>query len=151
MDLSAVQRCCGGRWTGEQRRTDQMLRITSHILPEKMLLELGAALIDGVPNQLVAEILQEELEEMLKRKNMPNVKSHPELIEKAILKEERNHLSMTFSKLLANYTPNIGIIPLGILIKLYKKIRMYRHGSFRPHKGPDWTTCTYGDYYHTMK
>ena len=98
-----------------------MLRVMSHILPEKEFLELGAALVDGVPNQLVAEIEQEELQEMINRENLPNVKTNPELMEKAILKEERNHLSMTFSRLLTRYTPNIGIIPLGILIKLYKK------------------------------
>jgi len=48
MDLSAVKRYCGGRWTGEHRRTNRMLRIMSHILPEKLFLELCAGLIDGV-------------------------------------------------------------------------------------------------------
>ena len=61
MDLSAVQRYCGGRWTGEHRMTDEMLRVMSHILPDKLLLELGAGLVDGVPNFLNAEIENNEL------------------------------------------------------------------------------------------
>ena len=56
MNLSAVQRYCGGWWTGEHRRTDQMLRVMSHILPDELFLELGAAMIDGVPNLLNAEL-----------------------------------------------------------------------------------------------
>ena len=36
MDLSAVQGYYGGKWTGEHRRTDQMLRVMSHILPDNL-------------------------------------------------------------------------------------------------------------------
>ena len=42
MDLAAVQRYCGGRWMGEHHRTEQMMRVMSHILPDKLFLELGA-------------------------------------------------------------------------------------------------------------
>ena len=41
---------------------------------------------------------------------------------------------MVFSKHLASFTPNIGIIKLGILNKKNKKPRMYRHGSYMLHK-----------------
>ena len=58
------------------------------------------------------------------------VAENPELVDKAILKEERNHLSMVFSRYLAYFTPYLGITKLGILDKKHKKPRMYRHGSF---------------------
>ena len=37
MDLSAVQRYCSGKWTGEHRRIDQMLQVMSHILPDNLI------------------------------------------------------------------------------------------------------------------
>lgn len=111
-----------------------MLRVLSHILPDKLFLELAAGLIDGVPNHLVAEIKEEETREMLQRNKLSNIASNPELVEKAILKEERNHLSLTFSRLLVYYTPNIGRLIMGILNKLHKKPRVYRHAGCKPHE-----------------
>ena len=130
MDLSAVQRYCGGKWTGEHRRTDQMLRVMSHILPDDLFLELAAGLVDGVPNLLNTELPSEEVASLLTTDNLPTFARNPELVDKAILKEERNHLSLVFSKHLAYFTPNLGIIKLGILDKKNKKPRMYRHGSY---------------------
>ena len=130
MDLSAVQRYCGGKWTGEHRRTDQMLRVMSHILPDDLFQELAAGLVDGVPNLLNTTIPSEEVASLLTTNNLPTVAKNPELVDKAILKEERNHLSLVFSKHLAYFTPNLGIIKLGILDKKHKKPRMYRHGSY---------------------
>ena len=37
---------------------------------------------------------------------------------------------MVFNKHLAYFTPNVGIIKLGILNKKHKKPRIYWHGSF---------------------
>ena len=52
------------------------------------------------------------------------------MVDKAILKEEQNHLSMVFSLHLTAFTPNLGIIKLRILDKKHKKPRMYHHGSY---------------------
>jgi hypothetical protein len=129
MDTEAVQRFCGGRWMGEHRRTLEMMKVMSHILPDEMFLGLGAGLIDGVPNCLYGDVPNEELQVNLATENLPGAMKKPELIDKAIRKEEVNHLSMTFDRDLAMFTPNIGIIKLGILEKQGKKDRMYRHGS----------------------
>ena len=87
-------------------------------------------MVDGVPNLLNAEIPSEEVASLLATANLPTVAKNPKLVDKAILKEERNHLSMVFSKHLAYYTPNLGVIKLGILDKKNKKPSMYRHGSY---------------------
>jgi len=129
MDTEAVQRFCGGRWMGEHRRTLEMMKVMSHILPEDMFLGLGAGLIDGVPNCLYGDVPNEELQTNLATENLPGAMKKPELIDKAIRKEEVNHLSMTFDRDLVMFTPHIGIIKLGILDKKGKKSRMYRHGS----------------------
>ena len=60
MDLSAVQQYFGRKWTCEHRRTDQMLGMMSHILPDKLFQELTAGLVNGVPNLLNAEIPSEK-------------------------------------------------------------------------------------------
>ena len=107
-----------------------MLRVMSHVLPNDLFQELAAGLVDGVPNLLNTEIPSEEMASLITTNNLPMVAKKTELVNKAILKEERNHLSMVFSKHLAYFTPNLGIIKLGILDKKHKKPRMYRHGSY---------------------
>ena len=76
------------------------------------------------------KIPSEEIMSLLTTNNLPTVAKNPELVDKAILKEERNHLLLVFSKYLAYFTSNLGIIKLGILDKKHKKPRMYRHGSY---------------------
>ena len=100
------------------------------MLPDNLFLELSAGLIDGVPNLLNTEISGKEVASLLSTSNLPIVAKNPELVDKAIMIEERYHLSMVFSKHLAYFTPNLGITKLGILDKKYKKPRMYCHGSF---------------------
>ena len=89
MDLAALQCFAGGRWTGKQRRTEQLLRLLLHILKEREFAQLCAGTIDGVPNHLTARIDKEELSTMSKLKNHPNVNLHPEVVKKAIWKEEK--------------------------------------------------------------
>ena len=102
----------------------------SHILPDNLVLELAAVMVDGIPNLLNAELLSKEVASLLATPNLPTVAKNPELVDKAVLKEERNHLSMVFSSHLTAFTPNLGIIKLGILDKKHKKPRMYRLGSY---------------------
>ena len=102
----------------------------SYILPDNLFQELAAGLINGIPNLLNTELPSEEVASLLTTNNLPIVAKKPELVNKAILKEERNQLSLVFSKHLAYFTLNLGIIKLGILDKKHKKPRMYRHGSY---------------------
>ena len=67
-----------------------MLRVMSHILLDQLFLELAAGLIDGVQNLLNTEILSKEVASLLATSNLPTVVKNPELVDKAILKEECN-------------------------------------------------------------
>ena len=62
--------------------------------------------------------------------DLPIVAKNSQLVNKAIHKEEHNHISMVFSKHLAYVTPNLGTIKLGILDKKHKKPSMYQHESY---------------------
>ena len=115
MNLWAIQRYCGGKWTGEHRHTNQMVRVTSHILPIDRFRELAAAMVDGVPNLLKVELPSEEVVSLLSTANLLTVAKNPEIIDKAILKEECNHLLMVFRQHLAYIPPNLGVIKLGNL------------------------------------
>lgn len=101
----------------------------SHIVPDDIYLPFAATLIDGVPNCLYGEVENSELEANLSTNNLPAVVRKPDLVRKMLRKEERNHLLFTFSRTLSRFTPDIGIIKLGILEKEGKNDRVYRHGS----------------------
>ena len=81
-----------------------MLRVISHILPNNLFQELAAGLVDGAPNLLNTELPSEEVASRHTTNNLPTVAKNPEIVDKAILKEERNHLSSVFSKHLAYFT-----------------------------------------------
>ena len=97
----------------------------SHILLDDLFQVLAAAMVDGVPNLLNAEIPSKEVASLLATPNLPTVAKNPKLVDKTILKEECNHLSMVFSKHLGYFTPNLGVIKFSILDKKNKKPRMY--------------------------
>ena len=121
MYLSAVQRYCGGKWTGEHWRTDQMLQVMSNILSDNLFQKLAVGLVDGVPNLLNTELPSKEVASLLTTNNLPTVAKNPELVDKVTMKEKRNHLSLVFSKYPAYFAPHLGIIKLGILDKKHKK------------------------------
>ena len=129
MNPNTIHRFFGGRWMGEHRRTLEMMKVTSHTLPTEIFLGLGAGLLDGVLNCLYGSVPNKELEANLAREILPAEMKKPALINKAIKKEEVNHLSLVFDRALARFTPHIRIIKLGILEKEGKKDRMYWHSS----------------------
>ena len=103
LNLAVVQRFCGGQFMGEHRRTNQALRVMSHFLPDNLLLELLAALIDGVLNVLSAHLPNKELQTYLQAPNLKSANNQQELVEKAINKELVNHLSMVFDERLKSF------------------------------------------------
>lgn len=90
--------------------------------------------MEGVPDLLKPNTENKELQEMIKRDNLPNLKTNPNLVEKAVLKEKRNHISMTFVRHLFYHTHNIVIIKLRIMNTKNKKSQVYKDGSYIPHK-----------------
>ena len=84
MDLMAVKRYYGGRWTGEHQHTDQILRVMSHILPDTLFCQLAVAMIDRVPNLLKAELPSKEVASLLSMDNLQTAVKNSELVDKAI-------------------------------------------------------------------
>lgn len=129
LDLAAVQRFCGRQFTGKHHCTNQALQVCSHFLPDNLLLELLAALIDGVLNVLAAHIPNKELQTYFQTPNLKSANNRKELVAKAINKELVNHLSMAFDEGLTSFIPHIGVIKLSVVEAKneQKKPRMFRH------------------------
>lgn len=62
-----------GRWAGEHCRTNQMLRVISHILLEDLFIKLTAVMIKGVPNLLNAKLPSNQVASLLSTDNFPTV------------------------------------------------------------------------------
>ena len=101
----------------------------TRILLDENFLALGVALIYGVPNCLYGDVPHEDIQANLDTDNLPAAVRKPALSTTAIKKEERTHLSLCFDSLVTSFTPNLGLIKLGIVQKEGKKDCMYRHGS----------------------
>ena len=83
---------------GQHWRTDKMICIMSHILPDKLFLQLGAGLIDGVPNYIHGSIETAELDRYMAEDNLSSIQKMPDLVDKEINKEETQHLYIVFSR-----------------------------------------------------
>ena len=122
MDTEAVQHFCGGRWMNKHRRNLKVLQVMSHIMPTDRFLALGAGLVDGVSNFLYSYVLLLELKANISTPNLPSVTRNPELIDKAIRKEEKNILSLCHNNVATTFIPDLGIIKLGVVDKQGKKL-----------------------------
>ena len=98
LDPEAVQRFCGGRWMGEQRRSVQMLRTMTHVLPDDVFLPFAATMVDGIPNCLYGNLTAAELDANLSTPNLLSVWKIPELIGKVITKLNDKSAFFTLSE-----------------------------------------------------
>ena len=96
----------------------------THILPNDVFPLFVATMIDGIPNCLYQKVLAAELDANLSTPNLPLVQKISELIDKAITKEQNNHLLICFSHSLSHFVPDIGIVKLGIVDPPHKKPRL---------------------------
>ena len=64
-----------------------MLQNMSYILPDNLFYELAAAITDGVPNLLNAELPSEEVGSLLPTNNLLTVAQNLKLVNKVISKE----------------------------------------------------------------
>jgi hypothetical protein len=133
LDLAAVQRYCGWRMTGEHRRQQQMLYWLSYVLSPKAYNELWPGFVEGVPQKLLSNHHNnnKQYKKYRKRSNLNHTNEFPELVAKQFNKEDAREITMFFPRSIADFVPNVGLIPLGINIIEGKKPRMYRHGTFQ--------------------
>ena len=131
LDLAAVQRYCGGRFTGSHRRVEEMMYWLRYVVCEDTFTQLMPGYIDGIPNRLVADVPYSEFRLYKKRGNQKNVDKLPELVKKQVVREDARDISFVFPAWAADFIPHVGLIPVGIATPKHKKPRMYRHGTLK--------------------
>ena len=113
---------------GDQRCLVQTLQTMMHIFLNDEFLPFAATMVDGIPDCLYRMVLAAELDTNLSTPNLPLVQNMLQLIDKAITKEQVNHLSICFSRSLSHFICNIGIVKLGIVNPPHKKPRLIQDG-----------------------
>jgi hypothetical protein len=136
LDVAAVQRFCGWRYTGEHRRWEELLYWCSYILSEKTYLELWPGYIMGAPRRLLSNEKNtfEHFQRYRKHGNLANVKDQPGLVAKDCNKEDAREISFVYPATLTDFIPHIWLIPLGLALVEGKKPRLYRHATKQIHQ-----------------
>jgi hypothetical protein len=128
-DVASVQRYCGRRFTGDHRQVKQILQTLRYVLPDDTFHQLTPGYINGIPNLLLADVPYAEFTQYVLRGNQKNVMQHPDLVVKAVVKEDARDLSLVLDSQLAKFVPHLGLIALGIATLKHRKPRIYRHSS----------------------
>jgi hypothetical protein len=136
LDVAAVQRFCGWRYTGEHRRWEELLHWCRYALSDPTFQELWPGYIDGAPRRLLSN--DKNTHEHFKRYrvhgNLANVQEQPLLVAKDCNKEDAREISFIFPASLTDFIPNIWLIPLGLALVEGKKPRLYRHATKQVHQ-----------------
>jgi hypothetical protein len=111
--IEAVQRYCGGRFTGDHRRVQEMLLVIKPILTEETFKHMAPGYINGVPNFFHADVSYSEFQLYKANATQKNIDQHPKLVHTQLVKEDAKDLSLIFDGKLVNFLIHCGIIPVG--------------------------------------
>ncbi len=59
---------------------------------------------------------------------LKNIREHPELVKRQVIKEDSRDLTLTFDKKIVDFIQHCGIIQVGIATPELKKPSIYQHG-----------------------
>lgn len=131
-DIPSVIKYCGWRWTGEHRRTKEILFWLRYILSADLFESLKAGYLHGTPNKMISDNEVHTYANYLRYRHSGNLRSiaeEPALVMKQFAKEAARDISMLLPEYVADFMQNLGLIPIGIVIEDHKKPRIYRHAS----------------------
>ena len=112
---------------GEHWRTTEILFWLQYILPTDHFDSLKARYLHGTPNKMVSNNKEHTYANYLcyrRSGNLHSIAEAPDLVMKQFVKESVRDISMLLPDYVANFIPNIGLIPLGIIIEEGKKPRL---------------------------
>ena len=95
--------------TGEHTQFLEILKVMSTFAPADMLLVLAGSIVNRVSKSFYRDISNRELEINLTFSNLLAAMKKPELLDKALKKEEKNHVSLGFDRDIITFTPGIDI------------------------------------------
>jgi len=102
-----------------------------NIAPPPVIQYVLRALLVGAPSKFHGTSSAKNFWDYKRYKNHESITSRPDLVKKALNKEERNNFILPLPAWLARFVPNLHLSPEGIIIKEGKKDRIIFDASFK--------------------
>ena len=101
------------------------------IAPPEVISYVHRALLTGAPNRMHGHSSAKKFHQYRLYGNHASITSRPDLVQKALNKEERNNFIIPLPSWLSRFVPNLHLSPEGIIIKEGKKDRIIFDASFK--------------------
>ena len=130
-DVGLVARYIGGEILGEWRDKDAILAaVDPYVSPEDRD-HIERILNLQTPAEFSWEEPAQNKMDFLKRGNSPSFNAHPEVVDKALNKEERNHHLMPFPGFVCRFASSARHVSQALLMKAGKKARLIWDGTVK--------------------
>ena len=121
----------GNNYTNAHLDPHKIASKLKNIAPPNIIEYVLRALLTGAPSKFHGHSSSQNFWNYKKYKNHESISSRPDLVTKALNKEERNNFILPLPAWLARFIPNLHLSPEGIIIKEGKKDRIIFDASFK--------------------
>ena len=141
--LSTVVRFLGNNYTNGHLNPTTLARRLHHKVPGDIIKYIIRALTIGAPSKISGHSTTKNFWDYKRYGNHASILSKPNLVHKAMNKEERNNYAFPLPSWMARFLYNFHLSPEGIIVKEGKKDRIIFDASFKIHPQSacpnDWT------------
>jgi len=142
--LSTLVRFLGNNYTNEHIHPTTLARRLRNKVPDDIIKYVIRALTVGAPTKISGHSTNKNFWEYKRYGNHASILSKPDLVEKALNKEERNNYAFPLPSWMARFLYHFHLSPEGIITKEGKKDRIIFDASFKIHPHStcpnDWTS-----------
>jgi len=123
----------GNNYTNEHLDPHAIAKKLSNIAPPHNVAYVLRALLTGAPSRFHGHSSFQNFSDYKLYGNHASITSRPDLVAKALNKEERNNFIIPLPSWLSRFIPNLHLSPEGIIVKEGKKDRIIFDASFKIH------------------
>jgi len=142
--LSTIVRFLGNNYTNGHIHPATLARRLRHKVPDDIIEYVIRALKVGAPTKISGHSTNKNFWEYKRYGNHASILSNPDLVERALNKEERNNYAFPLPSWMARFLYHFHLSPEGIITKEGKKDRIIFDASFKIHPHStcpnDWTS-----------
>ena len=123
LDIPTLIRFLGGNYTGEYRKTEEIIKILRDTkCNEKIIDDLQRLFQKGSPNYMNTSSTHKNFLDFFRYGNHSTIDNNIEKTLKTMNKEDRNQYLISLPNWLARFIPHLHVTPQGLLIKDGKMI-----------------------------
>ena len=130
-NLAAVMQFVGNNYTTSYRNVPEIMQTLHGVVDESVCKDIHRILTTGCPNHAYGHSTRENFLKYIIYGNHKLVLKNPDLIRKAINKEDRLNYAMPFPCWIIHFIPNLHVTPSGIVIKPGKNDRLTYNSSIK--------------------